>query len=236
MGGEPAIGKANQPFYFGEVPIVKSAVQATKQMIELAREPQLHDYVVLTSGSFFVTPLFEIGILPGTSFLIYALADSVADPLLAGVDGYFVNEIDYETYRRVIVNASNEADKKACALGEAVEQAYLNFFGIKLDELKPDDRIELEAEIPDNDGYDLDQGFVEIFNVNRCLPALCLERILAAAAMYQDMAKELKIEAYKITVSLHAKVENTKDEWTTSILYSYEAKKETNEDTVRATD
>lgn len=231
-GNEPIIAKPNEPFYFGEVPIVESAVQATKHAIELAREPQLHNYVVLTSGGFYVTPKFEIGILPGTSFVIYAIKDDVADSLIAGVDDYFVKEIDYDTFRRVLVKASTDADNKACAFGEAVERAYLNFFGIKLDELKPTDRIQLVATTPETLQDEHDCGLS--LDINRILPALCLERILAAAAMFQDVAKELKIDTYTIVVFLHKTDEG--GEPCTATLYSYEAKKETDTSSDRATD
>lgn len=231
-GNEPAIGTPNQPFYFGEVPIVESAVQATKHAIELAREPQLHRYVVLTSGSFYVTPKFEIGILPGTSFVIYALKDDVADPLIAGVDNYFVKEIDYETFSRVLVKASQEADFKACALGESVERAYFKFFGIDVDDLDPKDRIQLVIKTPETVYDRHDCGFM--LELDRYLPAKDIDRILAAVAYFQDIAKELKVTKYSIVVFLHTTDKG--GEPCTVPLYSYDAKKETEADSNRATD
>jgi hypothetical protein len=228
IGNEPQTGTPNNPFYFGEVPVVQSPVQAAKQAIELSLEPLIHDYVIRTSGGFFVTPQFAVGIMPGTSFVLTALADSIADPLLAGVEGYMVKEIDYETYRRVLVQASNEADVKACMFGDAVEHAYLRFFGIDMAKLKPSDRIQFVANVSEySDKHDCGLAF----EINRLLPALCLERILAAAAMYQDMAKELKIEVYTIVIFLHTTDKG--GEPCTVTLYSYEAKKET-ESTNRA--
>jgi hypothetical protein len=230
-GNEPQIGKSNQPFYFGEVPIVQSPIQATKIAIELSREPQLHKYVVLTSGNFFVTSQLEIGILPGTSFVIYALDDKVADPLIAGVDNYFVKEIDYETFSRIVVEASNDADKKACALGEAVEHAYLRFFGIDIAKLAPTDRIQITAHSQEYaDQYDCGLSL----ELDRLLPALDYERVLAAAAMYQDIAKELKIEVYTMVIFLHTT--DKAGEPCTVTLYSYAAKKETDESSNQATD
>jgi hypothetical protein len=230
-GNEPQIGKLNQPFYFGEVPIVQSPIQTVKQAIELAREPILHDYVIRTSGGFFVTPQFAVGIMPGTSFVIVALNDEVADPLLAGVDGYMVKEIDYDTYQRVLVQASKEADAKACEAGDAVEHGYFRYFGIDIAKLAPTDRIQITAHSQEYaDQYDCGLSL----ELDRYLPALDYERILAAAAMYQDIAKELKIGSYTIVVYLHTT--DKAGEPCTVTLYSYAAKKETDESSNQATD
>jgi hypothetical protein len=228
IGDEPLTGKPNQPFYFGEVPVVQSPVQAAKQAIELSREPLLYDYVIRTSGGFFVTPQFAVGIMPGTSFMLTALADSVADPLLAGVKGYMVKEIDYNTYQRVLVQASREADVKACAFGDAVEHAYLRFFGIDIMKLNPTDKVELIATIPEK-LWDTELTPISL-NINRIMNAKSLERLLIAAAMFQDIAKELFIDDYSIVIYLHT---TEKGEPHTAILYSYEAKKETDESTNR---
>lgn len=218
-GNEPQTGRSNQPFYFGEVPVVQSPVQAAKQAIELSREPLLHDYVIRTSGGFFVTPQFAVGIMPGTSFVLTALKDSVADPLLAGVEGYMVKEIDYETYRRVLVQASNEADVKACMFGDAVEHAYLRFFGIDISKLKPTDQFQVVARADRIYLVEKPGGYTGAFELDWIVPAIALERLLAASAMIQDLTKELKINAYEITIFLHS--EETEKP---AIIYSYEAK------------
>jgi len=218
-GNEPQIGKSNQPFYFGEVPIVQSPIQTVKQAIELAREPILHNYIIQTSGGFFVTPQFAVGIMPGTSFMIVAIKDEVADTLLAGVDGYMVKQIDYVTYQRVLVQASREADIKASSFVDAIENAYLRFFAIDIEDLNSvHDRIQIVAQTPETmfDQYDCGLSL----SINRMLPAFSLERILAAVAYFQEIAKELKVYEYSITVFLHTQDDD--GEQTKATLYHEE--------------
>lgn len=231
-GNDPLIGASNDPFYFSDIAIVQSPIQAAKQSIELAREAILYDNVLRTSGGFFVTPKFEIGITPGTSFVVYGVSDETADKLRAGIDNYFCKELDYETYRRVLVQASQEADTRACEIGDAVEHAYLNFFGIDVDKLDPKDRIQLVAKTPETVYDSNDCGF--LLDIDRYLPAKDIERIFAAVAYFQDIAKELKVTAYSIVVFLHTTDKG--GEPCTAVLYSEEKTEKKSTDTDRNSD
>lgn len=220
MGDVPKVGEPNKPFFMGGLEIVEAPIQAEKGTIDISREPILAENVLTTSGGFFVTPKFEIGIMPGTSFVVVSIEDHVADPLVAGEEGYMVRVISYMQYEKVLREAANKADVRAAEVGDFLESAYLNYFAIDPEKLGAKDLTQIVAKATSIKSTDPREGLV--FEINRMLPAKQIERVLATIAYIQEITKQLKIISYSITIYLHTV--DGKGEPCTATVYAEETK------------
>jgi len=196
MGEKPQTRQPKEAFYLGIVPIVKEPIEVGKDFIQLSREPILEDYIILTSGSFYITPGMRIGVLPGTSFAIYGLSDEVADPLLAGVEGWAIKEIDFETFQSILERASKQADQKSVECADHFEMAYARFYRITAEDFDDDCLLRLVVNARP-------KGEVLIqLSIDLETPAKNFRSVMHSVGYIQHIAELLKLDDLSIVVIL----------------------------------
>lgn len=232
IGEVPLVGEPNKGFFVEGLSVCDPlvAIDGDSQELQVSNEPLPAKNVLQTSGSVFLTTALAIGIMPGTSFVIWGIDDELAIPLLKGVEGFMIKELDYETFRNVLVKASKNADVKAAIVGEKVELAYFHYFGINIESLEPTDQIQLIARsesVAIVNAELFPHGYNGAFEFDRVFPSGDLESVLTAAATIEDLAKELNISQYEIVISLHTKDKD--DQPRAIVIYENSRTRETDE-------
>lgn len=218
VGKEPYRGSPNEPFRLGTLEVIQSPMKASKQSIGLSLQPEEYDNIIVISGSFFVTRLLEIGIVPGTSFIAVALSDVIADQLIEKsleferrIDQFMVTDLNYEMFAELLRKASDRADIHACKLEDSVKDAYFSYFDIDPETLDSEAKVTLRAESS--------RGEIGVVSM---VPAKNLESLMLAAAQFQEMAETLNVVGYRLKVFLHPI--NAEGQIGLETLYEYEKK------------
>ena len=246
IGTAPLVDEPNKGFSIAGLSIFDPlvAIDRDSQELQVSNEPAIARNVLRISGSVFITTGLAIGIMPGTSFVIWGLDDELVNPLKKGVEDFLIKELDYETFRKILVKASKNADVNAAIVGEKVELAYFHYFGIDISKMKPDDQIQLVAKSKrtvatrfrrshvfdlrkKNALVDASHNYSGAFKFDRIVPANDLECVLTTAALIEDITKELKIYEYQITIFLHTIDEG--GERCTAVIYEKAKNRETDE-------
>ena len=229
IGEAPLVGEPNKGFFVEGLSVFDPlvAIDGDSQELQVSNEPLPAKNVLRTSGSVFLTTGLAIGIMPGTSFVIWGIDDELAIPLLKGVEGFMIKELDYETFRNVLIKASKAADVNAAIVAEKVELAYFHYFGINIEMLEPNDQIQLVARSERVAIVEATDGYSGAFVFDRVFPSGDLESVLTAAATIEDLAKELNISQYEIMIFLHTKDKD--DQPRAIVIYENSRTKETDE-------